>query len=100
MEVGLGGCEERVSSEGEGSLEGQRLRFGGLYFAIKFAIKMHLMANPCPGVQHVALRALKEGCAKYPVFTRRFALSEGKKVVGWLGLEPRTNGLKGRCSTD
>jgi hypothetical protein len=22
------------------------------------------------------------------------------KVVGWLGLEPRTNGLKGRCSTD
>ena len=21
-------------------------------------------------------------------------------VVGWLGLEPRTNGLKGRCSTD
>ena len=21
-------------------------------------------------------------------------------MVGWLGLEPRTNGLKGRCSTD
>jgi hypothetical protein len=26
--------------------------------------------------------------------------SQQKKVVGWLGLEPRTNGLKGRCSTD
>jgi len=22
------------------------------------------------------------------------------KVVGWPGLEPGTNGLKGRCSTD
>ena len=22
------------------------------------------------------------------------------EVVGWVGLEPTTNGLKGRCSTD
>ena len=25
--------------------------------------------------------------------------SDKKKVVGWAGIEPATNGLKGRCST-
>ena len=28
------------------------------------------------------------------------AYPKGRKLVGWPGLEPGTNGLKGRCSTD
>lgn len=30
----------------------------------------------------------------------RLAGQRLKKEVGWLGLEPRTNALKGHCSTD
>ena len=29
-----------------------------------------------------------------------FSNAEGLGVVGWVGLEPTTNGLKVRCSTD
>ena len=31
---------------------------------------------------------------------QRKSVGDCNKMVGWLGLEPRTNGLKGRCSTD
>jgi hypothetical protein len=57
-------------------------------------------------------KALFSGLAGWPVFGRGLKGGKALKirgfriqlgiagVVGWLGLEPRTNGLKGRCSTD
>jgi hypothetical protein len=49
-----------------------------------------------PGATPVCFEGRSWKTAKRPVFTGVFQLSEGKKVVGWAGLEPATNGLKGR----
>jgi hypothetical protein len=42
----------------------------------------------------------KNSDVEVPNFRLFMIILEGNEVVGWAGLEPATNGLKGRCSTD
>jgi hypothetical protein len=56
-----------------------------------------LFASACIGL-HDVLIILR--CGKCLISLAFLQFSEQTKVVGWPGLEPGTNGLKGRCSTD
>ena len=59
----------------------------GLLFPF-FAMSLQQMAGrECENITQAASRAFI------------LQVTEGKRKLGWVGLEPTTNALKGRCST-
>ena len=69
-------------------------------FAKDLLKSLHFLANGCTGLHLAALWLALAGNGERLAFIGFSRISWAFQLVGWPGLEPGTNGLKGRCSTD